>query len=224
MSFSYYDKAIDLNPSAVDAVYRMHASRLKLLCTRGKQNKEVLKVVAEYSFSESTKENVMKILSRMGTEIPDLLMDVEDKSIQTNPEDTKLVDSHQLEKAWHMLYRDCLSALEICVEGDLKHFRKAIWRGQRMNFPFALSHLAHLSQLICGRLIVWSRKEGAKHQVFLGTERSLKFTYQKALANLSLAFGSTFCFIGNCWRRRETSVHLTGLTSLFEQIRVPLVP
>ncbi|CAL5438071.1 unnamed protein product [Camellia sinensis] len=122
MSFSYYDKAIDLNPSAVDAVYRMHASRLKLLCTRGKQNKEV---VAEYSFSESTKENVMKILSRMGTEIPDLLMDVEDKSIQTNPEDTKLVDSHQLEEAWHMLYRDCLSALEICVEGDLKHFHKA---------------------------------------------------------------------------------------------------
>ncbi|KAF5935106.1 hypothetical protein HYC85_026235 [Camellia sinensis] len=82
-------------------------------------------VVAEYSFSESTKENVMKILSRMGTEIPDLLMDVEDKSIQTNPEDTKLVDSHQLEEAWHMLYRDCLSALEICVEGDLKHFHKA---------------------------------------------------------------------------------------------------
>ncbi|KAI7988472.1 Calcineurin-binding protein 1 [Camellia lanceoleosa] len=125
MSFSYYDKAIDLNPSAVDAVYRMHASRLKLLCTHGKQNKEVLKVVAEYSFSESTKENVMKILSRMGTEIPDLLMDVEDKRIQTNPEDTKLVDSHQLEEAWHMLYRDCLSALEICVEGDLKHFHKA---------------------------------------------------------------------------------------------------
>ncbi|KAL7167929.1 hypothetical protein ACSBR2_038376 [Camellia fascicularis] len=116
MSFSYYEKAIDLNPSAVDAVYRMHASRLKLLCTRGKQNKEVLKVVAEYSFSESTKENVMKILSRMGTEIPDLLMDVEDKSIQTNPEDTKLVDSHQLEEAWHMLYRDCLSALEICCK------------------------------------------------------------------------------------------------------------
>ncbi|XP_028058913.1 calcineurin-binding protein 1 isoform X2 [Camellia sinensis] len=125
MSFSYYDKAIDLNPSAVDAVYRMHASRLKLLCTCGKQNKEALKVVAEYSFNESTKENIVKILSRMGTEIPDLLMDVEDKSIQTNPEDTKLVDSHQLEEAWHMLYRDCLSALEICVEGDLKHFHKA---------------------------------------------------------------------------------------------------
>ncbi|KAI7988468.1 Calcineurin-binding protein 1 [Camellia lanceoleosa] len=42
-SFSYYDKAIDLNPSAVDAVYRMHASCLKLLCTCGKQNREALK-------------------------------------------------------------------------------------------------------------------------------------------------------------------------------------
>ncbi|CAL5438069.1 unnamed protein product [Camellia sinensis] len=31
-----------------------------------------------------------------------------------------------------------------------------------MNFPFALSHVAHPSQLICGRLIVWSRKEESK--------------------------------------------------------------
>lgn len=43
-SFSYYDKAITLNPSAVDPFYRMHASRLKLLYTSGKQNLEVLKV------------------------------------------------------------------------------------------------------------------------------------------------------------------------------------
>ncbi|CAL5360391.1 unnamed protein product [Camellia sinensis] len=116
MSFSYYDKAIDLNPSAVDAVYRMHASRLKLLCTRGKQNKEV---VAEYSFSESTKENVMKILSRMGTEIPDLLMDVEDKSIQTNPEDTKLVDSHQLEEkeTSNIFIRPDICLPKGCTEG-----------------------------------------------------------------------------------------------------------
>jgi hypothetical protein len=41
---SYYDKAIALNPSAVDPVYRMHASRLKLLYTCGKQNLEALKV------------------------------------------------------------------------------------------------------------------------------------------------------------------------------------
>lgn len=50
-SFSYYDKAIELNPSAVDAVYRMHASRLKLLCTCGKQNREALKVVLVWNFS-----------------------------------------------------------------------------------------------------------------------------------------------------------------------------
>jgi len=45
LSFSYYDKAIDLNPSAVDAIYRMHASRLKLLYTSQRKNVEVLKVV-----------------------------------------------------------------------------------------------------------------------------------------------------------------------------------
>lgn len=43
-SFSYYAKAMALNPSAVDPFYRMHASRLKLLCTCEKQNEGVLKV------------------------------------------------------------------------------------------------------------------------------------------------------------------------------------
>lgn len=46
-SLSYYDKAIGLNQSAVDALYRMHASRLKLLWTCEKQNVEVLKVSLE---------------------------------------------------------------------------------------------------------------------------------------------------------------------------------
>lgn len=52
-------------------------------------------------------------------------MDVEGKRIQINAEEMTQADSHQLEEAWHILYRDCLSALEICVEGDLKHFHKA---------------------------------------------------------------------------------------------------
>lgn len=47
ISLSYYDKAIGLNPSAVDPLYRMHASRLKLLCTCDKHNVEVLKVLSK---------------------------------------------------------------------------------------------------------------------------------------------------------------------------------
>ncbi|KAL2544671.1 tetratricopeptide repeat domain-containing protein [Forsythia ovata] len=35
------------------------------------------------------------------------------------------VDFHKFEKAWHLLYNDCLSAPETCVEGDLKHFHKS---------------------------------------------------------------------------------------------------
>jgi len=34
-------------------------------------------------------------------------------------------ESHQLDDAWHLLYNDCLSALQICIDGDLKHFHKA---------------------------------------------------------------------------------------------------
>lgn len=56
-SLSYYDKAIALNPTAVDPVYRMHASRLKLLYTRGKHNLEALKV-----FPFHTSSNYLLIL------------------------------------------------------------------------------------------------------------------------------------------------------------------
>ncbi|KAK9273730.1 hypothetical protein L1049_018540 [Liquidambar formosana] len=125
ISFSYYGKAIALNPSAVDPVYRMHASRLKLLCTCGKQNLDALKVVTAYSFSQETKETVLNIFGKMDSEGPHLPEDIKDQSAQANVEEREHQEPHQLEDVWHMLYSDCLSALEICVEGDLKHFHKA---------------------------------------------------------------------------------------------------
>lgn len=105
-SFSYYEKAVNLNPSAVDVFYRMHASRLKLLGKGGKRNKESLKVVSDYCFSQSTKETIATMASRISLESSEF------------PEDN-------LEEVWDLLYKDCLSALEICVDGDLKHFHKA---------------------------------------------------------------------------------------------------
>ncbi|XP_007012204.2 PREDICTED: uncharacterized protein LOC18588015 isoform X2 [Theobroma cacao] len=123
-SLSYYDKAIALNPSAVDPFYRMHASRLKLLWTRGKQNLEVLKVLSMYSFGESVKDAVMDIIRGMTPETSLLEEDVMDKSCQKNMEQKHHDESEQME-VWTMLYNDCLSALEICVGGDLKHFHKA---------------------------------------------------------------------------------------------------
>ncbi|KAF8407122.1 hypothetical protein HHK36_006247 [Tetracentron sinense] len=124
-SFSYYDKAITLNLSAVDPVYRMHASRMKLLYTCGKQNLEALQVVAAYSYNQATKETVMNIFGGNGPDIPQLPVNVEDRNIQDKSEERRHVEPHHIEEAWHMLYSDCLSALEICVEGDLKHFHKA---------------------------------------------------------------------------------------------------
>ncbi|XP_010244392.1 PREDICTED: uncharacterized protein LOC104588240 [Nelumbo nucifera] len=124
-SFSYYDKAITLNLSAVDPVYRMHASRLKLLCSCGKQDLEALQVVAKYCFSQSTKETVMNILGGTAVDIPQLPMDDKDESKQIALEERKHVESPDKDKVWHILYNDCLSALDICIEGDLKHFHKA---------------------------------------------------------------------------------------------------
>ncbi|XP_061369574.1 calcineurin-binding protein 1 [Gastrolobium bilobum] len=105
IALSYYNKAIALNISAVDPVYRMHASRLKLLFKCGKQNLEILKVISANSFDQSVKEAVMSILGGM--------------------EETKHEGLVKLDRVWSMLYNDCLSALETCVEGDLKHFHKA---------------------------------------------------------------------------------------------------
>ncbi|XP_056176794.1 calcineurin-binding protein 1 isoform X2 [Syzygium oleosum] len=123
-SLSYYDKAIALNPSAVDPVYRMHASRLKLLCKHGHQNLEYLKVISSYSFNQSTRNEVTDILGKVGPEVYNPLVNIIGIGCQINPE-RKPEELRQMEDAWNMLYSDCLSALETCIEGDLKHFHKA---------------------------------------------------------------------------------------------------
>ncbi|OVA14456.1 Tetratricopeptide repeat-containing domain [Macleaya cordata] len=122
-AFSFYDKAITFNPSAVDPFYRMHASRMKLLYTCGKHNLEALKVVAAYSFNQSTKETIINIIDRTGSDSPQLAADLKENINGENSEGKKHVD--HLDEAWHMLYNDCLSAIEVCVDGELKHFHKA---------------------------------------------------------------------------------------------------
>ena len=73
----------------------------------------------------STDENVMNMLSRISHEILELPADNMDRNNRDNSEERKDIEWHQLEEVWHILYSDCLSALQICVEGDLKHFHKA---------------------------------------------------------------------------------------------------
>ncbi|CAN0907300.1 Calcineurin-binding protein 1 [Linum grandiflorum] len=120
-SLSYYNNAISLNPSAADPVYRMHASRLKLLHKCGKQDLEALKVLSRHSFLQSTKDAVMSIFREIGSEIDDTI----DQQVDDISEDRGHDKSNHLEDVWHILYHDCLSALENCIEGDLKHFHKA---------------------------------------------------------------------------------------------------
>ncbi|KAJ7965908.1 Tetratricopeptide repeat (TPR)-like superfamily protein [Quillaja saponaria] len=119
-ALSYYDRAIALNPSAVDPVYRMHASRLKLLYTCGKHNSEALKILSAYSFNQSVGEAVTNIFCEI-----DSSLNTKDRIVQANFEEKKCEGLVKLEEVWHMLYNDCLSGLETCVEGDLKHFHKA---------------------------------------------------------------------------------------------------
>ncbi|PKA54347.1 hypothetical protein AXF42_Ash000180 [Apostasia shenzhenica] len=124
-AFSYYSKAITLNPSAVDPVYRMHASRLKLLYTHGKRNLNVLQIVAAYSFSQQAKDQIMNIFSWSSQ---DLMNFEEKKDAASENSEFEVNNESLLDEAWHVLYDDCLYALQICVEGELKHFHKARYR------------------------------------------------------------------------------------------------
>ncbi|XP_068647535.1 calcineurin-binding protein 1 [Aristolochia californica] len=124
-AFVYYSKTITMNPSAVDAVYRMHASRLKLLYRGERKNLDILKVVAAHCFSQSTKDKVLKNLG-WTDDMLHCSLDVANNSNEMNCEKGgDEPDLHTVADAWNMLYDDCLSALEICVEGELKHFHKA---------------------------------------------------------------------------------------------------
>lgn len=84
----------------------------------------MVQAVSTYCFSQSVKADVDDILSKIGFEVSPPSIDLKEMIAQTNLEET-CKESKQGEKVWDMLYADCISALETCVEGDLKHFHNA---------------------------------------------------------------------------------------------------
>lgn len=80
-------------------------------------------IISVYSYSQSTKDAVLDILSKVNPEILHLPEVVKDGS--SHAEEAKVKELSLMEEAWRILYNDCLSALEVCIEGDLKHFHKA---------------------------------------------------------------------------------------------------
>lgn len=126
-ALSYYSKAISLNPSAVDPLYRLHASRIKLLCGHGNRNLVVLHTVASYPFKESTTKAVSDMLG-WASDCHRLPSDPKVGMCDDSSKMSKPIEPQQLDEAWHLLYDDCLSGLEVCVEGELKHFHRARYR------------------------------------------------------------------------------------------------
>lgn len=68
------------------------------------------------------RDAVKDIFGKMGSVISQSPVHREDS---TQAKADQIMQEKSLEEAWCMLYSDCLSALETCVEGDLKHFHKA---------------------------------------------------------------------------------------------------
>lgn len=83
-------------------------------------------VVSSYSFDKSACASAINTIDRSGSVMQQSPNGgVNGTSTETNFRDMKEEESRNLEEAWHILYSDCLSALEVCVEGELKHFHKA---------------------------------------------------------------------------------------------------
>ncbi|RZR84917.1 hypothetical protein BHM03_00011809 [Ensete ventricosum] len=97
-ALSYFSKAASLNPSAV---------------------------VATHAFSQSTREKIQEMFDWTNQDLMQLNLDGNDVFDQDDTKEKKTIDPKLLDKAWHILYDDCLIALGICVEGELKHFHKA---------------------------------------------------------------------------------------------------
>lgn len=71
------------------------------------------------------KDAVTDVITGITPETSLLQEDKMEKSFQENMDEKHHDKSEKMEELWNMLYDDCLSALEICVGGDLKHFHKA---------------------------------------------------------------------------------------------------
>lgn len=81
-------------------------------------------VLASYCFDESIKDTAMTIISTTTFGSSRTLEEAQDGNLEASYAKTG-EGSIQMEGVWHMLYNDSLSALGVCLEGDLKHFHKA---------------------------------------------------------------------------------------------------
>lgn len=82
-------------------------------------------IVAAYPFNQSAKDSILNLFSWTSQDPLQLTLDGNDVCGPDVSKDKKSIEPHLLDKAWYILYDDCLSALAICVEGELKHFHKA---------------------------------------------------------------------------------------------------
>ncbi|KAL3695588.1 hypothetical protein R1sor_009664 [Riccia sorocarpa] len=146
-ALAYYKQATDMKSSAVDPVYRLHASRLKLLCEEDhREDMHVLQVIAEHCYVASTKEKVCSLLKRVvettgensatapfgsipGLENGNGPGNVTQAFSQrvSGPNDVAERKELLLQIRKELL-EDCITVMRVCVEGELKHFHKARYR------------------------------------------------------------------------------------------------
>ncbi|KAH7425899.1 hypothetical protein KP509_11G076900 [Ceratopteris richardii] len=116
----YYQDAVQANSSAVDPLYRLHASRLKWLCKKGRSDMKILKAVAKHCFSLENQEKVDALIDEIQSAIDS---GGGESQMPCRPPESQ--GEKTLSCVWNILFDDGLKALETCIEGELKHFHKA---------------------------------------------------------------------------------------------------
>lgn len=119
-AFDLYKRAVDMKSSAVDPIYRLHASRLKLLCRSDKQDVKTLEIIAQHCYSSSIKEKVVTLLKS----VSDCYTPVQSSLVPADPVNS----SDLLVEIRRQLFEDCVAVMRMCMEGELKHYHKARFR------------------------------------------------------------------------------------------------
>ena len=84
-------------------------------------------MVVHYCYQPSSKEKVSGVLEVTCKDAYKISVENEKSGLLTEVVKLDILPEapEPLVEAWKLLFDDCIAALEVCVEGELKHFHKA---------------------------------------------------------------------------------------------------
>ncbi|KAK9169135.1 hypothetical protein Syun_001275 [Stephania yunnanensis] len=124
----------------------------------------LIKLFFAYSYNPSTKAAV--IIDSVCSRTP---VDDKESCDQANSEDPKYVEPQNAGEEWDLLHKDCIYAVEACVEGELKHFHKARYMLERWIVACCSAFIARVNfikyvagawmLILCGGIVFYKEEK-----------------------------------------------------------------